>query len=39
MEILVIPLLGQVHRKLTRFDNETKTLIEVFNMADDEKLP
>ncbi len=28
-----------VHRKLTRFDNETRTLIEVFNMADNEKLP
>jgi transposase len=29
----------QVHRQLTRFDNETRTLIEVFNMADNEKLP
>lgn len=26
-------------RKLTRFDNETRTLIEVFNMIDYEKLP
>jgi transposase len=29
----------QVHRKLTRSDNETRTLIEVFNMAENEKLP
>ncbi len=29
----------QVYRKLTRFDNETRTLMEVFNMADKEKLP
>jgi transposase len=29
----------QVHRKLTRFDNETRTLIEIFNMAEKEKLP
>ncbi|MDP2845796.1 MAG: IS1634 family transposase [Candidatus Methanoperedens sp.] len=29
----------QVYRKLTRFDDETRILIEVFNMADNEKLP
>ena len=29
----------QVHKKLTQIDNETRTLIEVFKMADNEELP
>ncbi len=29
----------QVQRKLTKVDTETRTLIEVFNMEDNNKLP
>ncbi len=29
----------QVHRKLREFDDETRTLVEVFNMAENGKLP
>jgi hypothetical protein len=29
----------QVQRKLTKIDTETRTLIEVFNMGDIDKLP
>ncbi|MBU4373623.1 MAG: hypothetical protein KKD69_07205 [Euryarchaeota archaeon] len=29
----------QVHRKLTRIDGDMRTLVEIFNLAENEKFP